>query len=64
MKTALLDVRRSDPGAVILVGAYEPVAALIAWARHTGFDPVFLTISFVGSNALARELGAAAPASS
>ena len=59
VKTALLDVRRSDPGAVILVGAYEPVAALIAWARHTGFDPVFLTISFVGSNALARELGAA-----
>ena len=59
VKTALLDVRRSDPRAVILVGAYEPVAALIAWARHTGFDPVFLTISFVGSNALARELGAA-----
>ena len=59
VKTALLDVRRSDPGAVILVGAYEPVAALIAWARHTGFDPVFLTISFVGSNALARELGTA-----
>ena len=59
VKTALLDVRRSDPGAVILVGAYEPVATLIAWARHTGFDPVFLTISFVGSNALARELGAA-----
>ena len=59
VKTALLDVRRSDPGAVILVGAYEPVAALIAWARHVGFDPVFLTISFVGSNALARELGSA-----
>ena len=59
VKTALLDVRGADPGAVILVGAYEPVAALIAWARHTGIDPVFLTISFVGSNALARELGAA-----
>ena len=59
VKTALLDVRRSDPGAVILVGAYEPVATLIAWARHTGFDTVFMTISFVGSNALARELGAA-----
>ena len=57
VKTALLDVQRSDPEAVILVGAYEPVAALIAWARHIGFDPVFLTISFVGSNALARELG-------
>ena len=59
VKTALLDVRRSDSGAVVLVGAYKPVAALIAWARHIGFDPVFLTISFVGSNALARELGEA-----
>lgn len=32
---------------------------MIAWARHIGFDPVFLTISFVGSNALARALGPA-----
>ena len=59
VKTALLDLRSADPGAVILVGAYQPVAALIAWARHTGWDPVFITISFVGSNALARELGRA-----
>ena len=59
VKTALLDVRAGDPQAVILVGAYEPVAALIGWARHIGFNPVFITISFVGSNALARELGTA-----
>ena len=59
VKTALLDLRGGDPGAVILFGAYKPVAALIAWARHTGFDPVFMTISFVGSNALTRELAGA-----
>ena len=59
VKTALLDLRSADPGAVILVGAYQPVAALIAWARHTGWEPVFITISFVGSNALARSLGRA-----
>ena len=59
VKTALLDVRGGDPGAVILIGAYEPVATLIAWARHVGFNPVFITISFVGSNALVQELGAA-----
>ncbi len=59
VKAALLDLRTGDPGAVVLIGAYEPVAALIAWARHTGFDPVFITISFVGSNALARALGEA-----
>ena len=61
VKTGLLDLRAGNPEAVILVGAYEPVAALIAWARHTGFDPVFVTISFVGSNALARELGEYGP---
>ena len=57
VKTALLDVEAGRPGAVILVGAYKPVATMIAWARHIGFSPVFMTISFVGSNALARELG-------
>ena len=39
VKTALLDLRRGDPEAVILVGAYEPVAALISWARQIGMDP-------------------------
>ena len=59
VKTALLDLRQGRPEAVVLVGAYEPVAALIAWARHTGLDPVFMTVSFVGSNALAKKLGPA-----
>ena len=57
VKTGLLDLRAGEPEGVIIIGAYEPVAHLIAWARHTGFDPVFITISFVGSNALAEELG-------
>ena len=59
VKAALLDLRQGNPEAVIIIGAYEPVAALIAWARHTGLNPLFLTVSFVGSNALARELGSA-----
>ena len=58
VKAALLDLTRGKPEAVIMIGAYEPVGALIAWARHTGIvDPVFMTVSFVGSNALARSLG-------
>lgn len=57
VKTALLELRSAKPGAVILVGAYKPVAAAISWARHLGFNPVFVTISFSGGNALARELG-------
>ena len=57
VKTALLDLGQGDPEAVILIGAYQPVAELIEWARHTGLDSVFMTVSFVGSNALAIELG-------
>ena len=56
IKKALLDIRQSEPEAVIMVGAYEPLAELIAWARFTGMDPVFVNISFVGSNALAGAL--------
>ena len=57
VKTALLDLRQGDPEAVIMIGAYEPVASLISWARRIEMDPVFMTVSFVGSNALAQELG-------
>ena len=57
VKTALLDLRQGDPQAVIMIGAYQPVATLINWAKHTGMDAVFLTVSFVGSNALAEALG-------
>ncbi len=61
VKTALLDLRRGDPEAVIIIGAYEPAAALIRLADHVGFRPVFVTISFTGSQALARELGPSGP---
>lgn len=57
VKTGLLDLMQGDPEGVIVVGAYRPVATLIAWARHIGLDSVFITLSFVGSNALAQELG-------
>lgn len=57
IKTALLDLKAGNPEAVILVGAYEPVGTLISWSRNTGFDPVFITLSFVGANALADQLG-------
>ncbi len=58
VKTAIIDLQQSDPEAVIIIGAYEPAAAMISWSRFTNFNPVFINISFVGSNALARELGA------
>ena len=61
VKTGLLDLQQGDPQAMILVGAYEPVAASISWAKQMGMDLVFVTISFVGSNALAEELGPDGP---
>ena len=57
VKTGLLDLKQGNPEGVILVGAYRPLAELIAWARHIGVDWEFINISFVGSNALADELG-------
>jgi len=41
----------------VIVGAYKPVAEFIKLSRKTGFNPVFVNISFVGANALAKELG-------
>jgi ABC-type branched-subunit amino acid transport system substrate-binding protein len=40
-----------------MVGAYKPCAEFIKVARSIGMDPVFVNISFVGSKALAAELG-------
>lgn len=57
VKTAVLDLRDGEPEAVVLIGAYEPVASVISWVLQLGMDPVFMTLSFVGSSALAEELG-------
>ncbi len=57
VKTAVLDLQRGDPEAVIMIGAYEPVARAVSWALRIGMKSVFLNVSFVGSNALAQELG-------
>lgn len=57
VKIALLDLRRSRPEAIVIIGAYKPAATLIRWARRLDFNPYFINISFVGSSALASELG-------
>ena len=58
VKTAVLDLRLGRPEAVIIIGAYQPVSRFIKWCRYLDFNPVFVNISFVGSSALARALGA------
>jgi ABC-type branched-subunit amino acid transport system substrate-binding protein len=57
VKTALLNIKREEPDAVVMVGAYKPCAAFIKLSRKVGFNPVFVNISFVGATALAKELG-------
>lgn len=58
VKAATLRIAEARPEAVIMVGAYAPVARAIELLRRD-IDPVFMTVSFVGSNALAEELGEA-----
>jgi branched-chain amino acid transport system substrate-binding protein len=57
VKRALLSIRSGRPEAVIMVGAYKPCAEFIRVAHQVKLDAVFVNISFVGSEALARELG-------
>jgi branched-chain amino acid transport system substrate-binding protein len=57
VKTGVLAIRQAAPEAVVIVGAYKPVAEFIKLSRKVGLNPVFVNISFVGANALAKELG-------
>jgi ABC-type branched-subunit amino acid transport system substrate-binding protein len=57
VKTGLLTLKRAEPEAVVIVGAYKPVAEFIKLSRKIDFKPVFVNISFVGAGALAKELG-------
>lgn len=59
VKSALLAIQKGKPEAVIMVGPYKPCAEFIKLARQVKLDALFVNISFVGSNALARELGKA-----
>ena len=58
IKTAAFQIAEANPEAVIIIGAYEPAAAAIELLREElDPDPVFIAVSFVGSEALADELG-------
>ena len=59
VKTALLAIKKAEPEAVIMIGAYKPCAEFIKLARQVKLEATFVNISFVGSDALAKELGGA-----
>ena len=57
VSSALRTIERAEPEAVVMVGTYGPCAEFIKLAHKRDFNPTFVNISFVGANALARELG-------
>jgi branched-chain amino acid transport system substrate-binding protein len=57
VRSALLEIRKGNPQAVVMVGAYKPCAEFIKLAKQIKMEAVFVNISFVGTNALAEELG-------
>jgi len=59
VSAAVAILKKANPDAVSMVGTYKAMAAFIKKAKAEGFNPVFLNVSFVGTAALLRELGAA-----
>jgi ABC-type branched-subunit amino acid transport system substrate-binding protein len=57
VRSALLAIRKGDPQAVVMVGPYKPCAEFIKLAKQLKMNAVFVNISFVGADALAKELG-------
>lgn len=54
---AMETVRGANPDAVIVVGPYAPVAAVVREAREERWSPLFLTVSFVGTDDFIHEAG-------
>ena len=58
VKAAVAALSKIDPQAVIMVSAYKSCAAFIKEMKKAGVHAQFMNVSFVGSRALANELGA------
>ena len=54
VEQGIKDVRAGNPDAVVLVGPYAPVNAILKQAHAAGWHPRFLTVSFVGTEGLLR----------
>ena len=52
VEAGIKEVRAANPEAVILVGPYAPVNAILKQAHAAGWHPRFLTVSFVGTEGL------------
>lgn len=54
---AVADIAPAKPDGVVQIGAYKACAAFIRQARKAGYGGTFYNVSFVGTQALADELG-------
>jgi branched-chain amino acid transport system substrate-binding protein len=55
---AIDQVRAAGPEAVVMVGPYAPVAEIVKRGRASGWKPMYLTVSFVGTEAFIEAAGA------
>ena len=53
----IASVRAANPQAVLIVGPYAPVAAIVKKSHAQGWHPLFLTVSFVGTEKFISEAG-------
>jgi branched-chain amino acid transport system substrate-binding protein len=58
VKMATLALRQTNPQAVIMIGPYRPCAEFVRLSRRLGMDAQFAAISFLNSDAFAKDLGA------
>src|SRR5947208_3841421 len=54
---AIDTVKAANPEAVVLVGPANPVAPILKQSHAKGWKPLFLTVSFVGTDDLIQEAG-------
>jgi ABC-type branched-subunit amino acid transport system substrate-binding protein len=54
---AVTSIMAGGPDAIVQISAYKSCAAFIRAARKAGFSGTFYNVSFVGTSALAQELG-------
>ncbi len=59
VKAAINTVLAQKPDAIVVISAYQTVAALVKGAQEQGYAGQFYNVSFVGTKALANALGKA-----
>jgi branched-chain amino acid transport system substrate-binding protein len=57
VKAAVAEMAKAQPHSVVMISAYKSCAAFINEMKRANANPTFWNVSFVGSKALAKELG-------